>query len=60
MDYVKQIEQYKQENEKLKAERDFQSKENQKMKFHIIPSKSGAISGLRMKVIALTFWLDML
>ena len=23
MDYVKQIEQYKQENEKLKAERDF-------------------------------------
>ena len=31
MDYVKQIEQYKQENEKLKAERDFLSKENQKI-----------------------------
>lgn len=60
MDYVKQIEQYKQENEKLKAERDFLSKENQKMKFHIIPSKSGAISGLRMKVNDLTYWLDML
>lgn len=46
--------------ERLKTERDFLRKENWKMQFHVIPSKSGAIVGLQMKVEDLTSWLDML
>lgn len=44
--------------ERLKTERDFLRKENWKMQFHVIPSKSGAIVGLQMKVEDLTSWLE--
>ena len=50
----------RQQLEQAKSERDFLRKENQKMQFHIIPSKSGAIRGLQIKVNDLTHRLDML